>query len=273
MGRSAVVVLGMHRSGTSSVAGALTMLGATPPRTLMAPAEDNPRGFWESVVLADFNDRLLAARGSAWNDAGAFDIGAVPALDAFTEEASTLLRAEFGGQSPIVLKDPRICRIFPFWAAVLANAGYGVAVISPLRDPVEVAASLSSRNGFSQADGLRLWLRHVLDAEAASRDRPRIFLPWPEFLADWRTAMGQARRRLGLPLIVPAPGEPHPVDAFLSRDLRRQAAPAPAGNPLVVRAWQALTHIAHHGEEPAVHAELDAVRGALDQETAAFARD
>lgn len=269
MGRSAIVVLGMHRSGTSSVTGALAMLGAAPPRTLMAPAEDNPRGFWESIVLADFNDRLLAAGGSRWDDPWPFDLAAVPAREDLAQEAGHLLKAEFGDQSPIVMKDPRICRLFPFWAEVLGATGHDVVVVSPLRDPVEVAASLSSRNGFSQREGLHLWLRHVLDAEAASRGRPRIFLPWSDFLADWRTTTGALGARLALPLDVPGKDQPHPVDDFLSRDLRHQAASAPSDDPLAVRAWQALTHLARHGEEPAIHAELDAVRADFDRKIAA----
>lgn len=43
--KMALVVLGMHRSGTSSVAGALAMLGAQPPKTLLAPSDDNPKDF------------------------------------------------------------------------------------------------------------------------------------------------------------------------------------------------------------------------------------
>lgn len=66
--KTALVVLGMHRSGTSSVAGALALLGAAPPRTLMEPGEDNPRGFWESLVLMEVNDSLLAAGASNWRD-------------------------------------------------------------------------------------------------------------------------------------------------------------------------------------------------------------
>ena len=71
--RTAYVVLGMHRSGTSSVAGTLALLGAAAPRTLMGPAQDNPKGFWESQVVTAFNDRLLAAAGSAWDDWRALD--------------------------------------------------------------------------------------------------------------------------------------------------------------------------------------------------------
>lgn len=265
MGRSAIVVLGMHRSGTSSVAGALSMLGAAPPRTLMSPAQDNPRGFWESVVLADFNDRLLAAGGSRWDDPRPFDLAAVSGVDGFAQEAAHLLRAEFDDRSLIVMKDPRVCRLFPFWGEVLEATGHDVAVVSPLRDPAEVAASLTRRNGFPPRQGLGLWLRHVLDAEAASRGRPRVFLPWSDFLADWRGAADTLRTRLALPLDAPPRDQPHAVDDFLSRDLRHQAACAPGDDPLAIRAWQALTHLARHGEEPAIHGELDAVRAEFDR--------
>ena len=61
-----VLVLGMHRSGTSALSHAVTLLGATPAATLMPPAADNPRGFWESSVLAALNDRILAQGGSRW---------------------------------------------------------------------------------------------------------------------------------------------------------------------------------------------------------------
>ena len=53
-GSTAVLVLGMHRSGTSSVAGALIRLGGAAPLNLMPPTEDNPKGYWESTLLNDF---------------------------------------------------------------------------------------------------------------------------------------------------------------------------------------------------------------------------
>lgn len=141
----ALVVLGMHRSGTSSVAGALSMLGAAAPRTLMAPGEDNPRGFWESLVLMEVNDRLLAAGGSNWRDWRPFYPDA-SSLEAFSAGAKERLQEEFHGQSPIVLKDPRICRFLPAWRDVLTAADYRTFVISPIRDPRETAASLTARN-------------------------------------------------------------------------------------------------------------------------------
>ena len=64
----AVLVLGMHRSGTSSVAGALVHLGGHAPLHMMPPQPDNERGFWESPVIMALNDDVLAAGDSGWTD-------------------------------------------------------------------------------------------------------------------------------------------------------------------------------------------------------------
>ena len=68
-GKRAVVVLGMHRSGTSALTRVLSLAGAELPRTMMRlRAADNPTGFWESVKLMEIHDAALEALGSAWDD-------------------------------------------------------------------------------------------------------------------------------------------------------------------------------------------------------------
>ena len=61
-------VLGMHRSGTSSVAGSLVRLGGAAPQHLIPASPDNERGYWESNLIASLNDEFLAAGGSDWTD-------------------------------------------------------------------------------------------------------------------------------------------------------------------------------------------------------------
>ena len=56
--RTAVLVLGMHRSGTSSLAGTLVKLGGTAPLNLVPADPDNTRGFWKSWVLMALNDEF-----------------------------------------------------------------------------------------------------------------------------------------------------------------------------------------------------------------------
>lgn len=259
--RAAYVVLGMHRSGTSSVAGALARLGAAPPRTLMRPAQDNPRGFWESEVIAALNDRILAARGSNWHDWRPLDTSGAAV---FADEAADALTQEFGDAGAVVLKDPRICRLYPFWRGVLEAAGYEPLVVSPVRDPLEVAASLGARSGMPRPVALRLWLRHVLEAERTSRGRPRHLMDWADFMDDWRGQMALMGTRLGRALDFDA-ARASEADAFLTPDLRRQKAEADADVPAPVhRVRSLLGDLARHGEHPDLHAGLDAARAAFD---------
>lgn len=262
--KTALIVLGMHRSGTSSVAGALALAGAAAPKRLMPAADDNPRGFWESSAVADFNDRLLAQQGSNWSDWRAIAARPILADARARVEAADLLHDEFGEAPAIVLKDPRICRLFPFWRQALAEAGYAAVVISPLRAPSEVAASLVSRNGLGRSHALRLWMRHVLDAEHASRGLPRRFVMWPDFLTRWRADFAEISRlselSLGADNAVAAE-----IDAFLSSDLRRQSDDSPV--PVVVaRVQDRLVQLSRHGDHPDLSRALDQLR--LDFERA-----
>lgn len=265
--KTALVVLGMHRSGTSSVAGTLALLGATVPRTLMPPAADNPRGFWESNVVMTLNDQLLAEQGLSWNDwrpgpgrrAGVADDRIRDALD-----------SEFGGADLIVLKDPRMCRLFPEWRTALTGAGYDIRVISPIRAPGEVTASLQARNPLSREHGLRLWLRHVLEAEAATRGLARHLMTWSGFMADWRRQIAIMNTRLGLGLDPSLEGRDRAVDEFLTPDLHRQRTDATV--PVMVRhVFETLGRIAAFGEHPDLHARLDDLRLEFDRSCDLFA--
>jgi hypothetical protein len=260
--KTAFVVLGMHRSGTSSVAGALAMLGATAPQTLLGPAADNPRGFWESHVVLGLNEALLAEAGSSWNDWRRLPRSPDPA--AARSRIIQTLADEFGDAKTIVLKDPRMCRLFPAWRGAMEQAGYRPLIVTPLRHPSEVAASLVARNPISREHGLRLWLRHVLDAEFTSRGLPRHFTRWSSFMTDWRAEVALINARLGTTLAPAADDGGAEIDAFLTPDLHRQKgeAPIPA---LVSRTWSVLGDLARHGEHEDLNAALDDLRHAFDQ--------
>src|SRR5580658_944716 len=110
--RLAILVLGMHRSGTSALGGVLNALGAGAPKTLMAPHFENPRGFFESTTLADAHDALLASAGSCWHDWRQFDLRRTSSDIArqHRQKITTLLMDEFGDAPLVFIKDPRICR-------------------------------------------------------------------------------------------------------------------------------------------------------------------
>jgi hypothetical protein len=118
------MVLGMHRSGTSSVAGTFAALGAAIPKTLIPAHPDNEKGFFESLVVADFNDRVLSSAWSMWYDWRKFNSGWYTSSVAkeLKTQAARILTEEFKDEPIWVMKDPRFCRFFPFWH--LCDAGY-----------------------------------------------------------------------------------------------------------------------------------------------------
>lgn len=276
--RQGFLVLGMHRSGTSSVAGTLVKLGIAAPRTLMAGKDDNPRGHWESEALAAFHDELLASAGSRWDDWRAFHEGwyETPVASDFRERGRALLKQEFGNAPAFVLKDPRVCRLARFWLEIFAEEGIDAKILLPLRSPLEVAQSHRTRDGFSIRKGLLLWLRHVLDAEAASRNLPRGLFEWSDFLSDWRAVAGRLEKALDVRWPASTDLSARQVDGFLSRELKHEivADRALEENPQlhswVIEAYAALRDLARDPGSAGACAALDRLRERFDEAAGLF---
>ena len=123
-------------------------------------------------------------------------IGGVEA-DALRARARASLAEEFGDVGLAVMKDPRMCRIMPFWRPVFEEANLSVCAVLPIRSPLEVAWSLNCRDGLRLAYGCLLWLRHVLDAEAETRGMARAVMDWPQFLKRPPQSARAGRRTIG----------------------------------------------------------------------------
>ena len=275
---AAVVVLGMHRSGTSSVAGALVRLGGSAPRHLMAACPDNARGFWESPVLMALNDDILAAGGSVWTDWRRFGAGRINAAQASTlrSRAKAVLVDEFGNSPVPIVKDPRMCRLMRFWLPVFEQLAWSPRVVLPVRSPLEVAWSLRRRDGSDVGASCLLWLRHVLDAEADTRGMKRAVLDWSRVLQDWPASLGPVAERLDVSLA--RDGDPGfaEVGEFLSSDLRQfTASPAqlhadPAVTKLVVEVYAAMLDLTDDAHHVSTLRRLDALRLRFEDAAAVF---
>ncbi len=261
MNKTAYVVLGMHRSGTSSVAGALSHLGAAPPASLMPAQPDNPSGFWESERISEFNEEIFRSIGMSWLDWGPFERSPFEGhrKEHCVSASRWLLDYEFKNANTIVLKDPRMCRLYPFWRAALLDVGYAPIIVSPVRHPFEVAGSLASRNGITIQAGLRLWLTHVLEAELSSRGDPRHFMLWPDFITNWRSHVSKIAS-LGGPDLLANVGEQN-VTAFLDPSFRRQKADNKLELPAIVATtYGALFKLTHFSDDEEAMALLDKIR-------------
>lgn len=234
MPRQALIVLGMHRSGTSALTRVLSLLGATPPKDLMPSSEDNPSGYWESRKITQFNNRLLQSAGLRWDSDAPLDAEWLcdeAARADHYKEARALLAEDFDDTPLFILKDPRLCRLFPFWEKVLASEGIDTRVVLCLRDPREVAASLAARFDNSSlrpaaipahSRAYLLWLRHILEAERSTRHLPRIAVNYADLVSDWRAALHKLPS-LSTELALPKPedSKSQAINFFLNRNLRR----------------------------------------------------
>jgi hypothetical protein len=278
--RQAVLVLGMHRSGTSALAGTLARLGVQPPKSLMAPTRDNPKGYWESTRLMRFHDEIMASAGTVWSDWDRFNPAwmASPVAEDFVTRLPRILDEEYGDAKLFLVKDPRICRLLPLWLHVLWKLEVVPKIVLPVRHPLEVANSLGVRNDFGRQRSCLIWLRHVLDAEYHSRGIERIVVDYPEMLADWRGVVARVSRELSISWPKWSSSVEADVDEFLSSGLRHHS--ACDGIPVdstgigswVAQAHQALLQLARTGTvSDAATSVLDQVRVEFDKSSAVYA--
>lgn len=200
IGSTAVLVLGMHRSGTSASAGVLKLLGASLGSRLMPAGYDNPKGFWENLDAVQIDDTLLSALERRWDDVRAMpdDWQSSAAAASARESIEILVEDEFADIPLWAVKDPRLSRCAPVWLEGLGNIGVRPVVMLVIRHPEEVAASLQDRSGDLPAISRLLWLRHIVDAEVATRGYPRCVITYDALLDDWRGCMDAVSSRLGV---------------------------------------------------------------------------
>lgn len=223
--RTAYLVLGMHRSGTSAATQVLALAGADLPRNVMAGDEHNQKGYFEPWKIALFNDRRLHAGGGSWDDIFSFPYLPLPDDDEalWVGHAEMLFRDEFGAARHPLLKDPRVSVLLPFWRKALDGLDVGARCVIPVRHPLAVAGSLARRDGFPVEKSLVLWSAYMLASEAYTRDLPRAFVGYDALLADWRAEVARMEDALGAPLPRLTAKAGKAIDGFLSPDLRHNA--------------------------------------------------
>lgn len=222
----ALLVIGMHRSGTSAFTRVLNLVGARLPRHLMAASERNPLGYFESQRFYELHEKLLEEAGTSWDDLAPFPAQWFdsPAAPAWIDRMVDAFHAEFDGEPIVALKDPRIARLIPLWLRVLDRVGYEPAFVIPVRNPLDVAASLARAEGIHPSKSMLLWLEHLIAAERDTRGRRRSFVGYDALLDDWRRVIGRIANDLDVRFPRVSLRAAAEVDAFLAGELRHHAA-------------------------------------------------
>src|SRR5262249_50757363 len=119
--RQAVLVLGMHRSGTSAVARLANLLGTDLPKNILPIGIGNELGHFEPARAVSLNEEMLQSAGSSWSSL--FDVHPTwfQSIKAkhYIEQVRILIDREFESSPFFVIKDPRISLLFPIWRAAL----------------------------------------------------------------------------------------------------------------------------------------------------------
>jgi lipopolysaccharide biosynthesis protein len=198
-GRMVVCITGMHRSGTSMVARLLNLCGLYlgEETELIGAAEDNSNGFWENVNFVNLNDEIMLRFKGGWDTPPKFRHGWETSrkILPLKHKAEELLQ-KFNGHKDWGWKDPRNSITLPFWQQLIPN----LKVIICLRNPLDVAHSLSRRGYASETFSFYLWQtynRRLLDS---IHPKNRIITHYDSYFYDAEAELRRLLRFIGIPI-------------------------------------------------------------------------
>ena len=214
-----VIVLGMHRSGTSLLTGSLEAAGLHLGEVNHA-APFNRKGNKENESIRSLHDELLARSGAAWNRPPKRQVRWNPADE---KRARALVEPCFRAARPWGFKDPRTVWTVEGWLGLLPE----VRMVGVFRHPSLAVRSLAARPGdlaVGTHEALRLWCDY--NAELVRLQRRHGF-PLLHFSSDatlregFVTPLASFARSIGLT------GRP---DGFFDKSLVHQTEPGPVGS-------------------------------------------
>ncbi len=218
-----VIVLGMHRSGTSVITKSLELLGVNLGDHLAPAHADNPKGYWEDLETVEINKKLLWLCKCSWHMFLGDQLRELPedALSEVRAAAIELVRSRTAQFSPWGFKDPRTARLVPFWKQVVESAGFEPVFLIINRNPLSVAASLAARDQLSEVKSAYLWSQHTIPSFRETVGYRRVIVDYDLFLSEPLQHIARIANAFDLP--VPNASEPVVkayLEEFLTNDLR-----------------------------------------------------
>jgi hypothetical protein len=185
-----VVVLGMHRSGTSVTMNLLNTFGVALSDDLMEPTEHNARGYFESREIFRLHDEIFATIGMTWRTSSlviplAKNWWRAAPVQSLKAELSNIVQRELERHDgPWGFKDPRTSRLLPLWLELVEELGLDPRFVLATRNPNDVAKSLFLRDQIDPIDAEILWLEHNADAVLSLRSRIDAIVDYSRWMSD-----------------------------------------------------------------------------------------
>jgi hypothetical protein len=143
-----VIILGMHRSGTSSLAGCLQQQGLYLGKVI-EKSPHNPKGNRENPDIMRLNESVLEESGGSWDR----PLQRITWNQEQIHERDRIIESYLQQSGKFGFKDPRTLLTLPFWEDSLLPTRY----VGTFRHPLLAARSLNARNGMPISQGLALW--------------------------------------------------------------------------------------------------------------------
>ncbi len=219
--RTCILILGMHRSGTSAITRVLSYMGAALPQNILGANEGNKTGHWEPKRLIAIHDELLSELDSSWDDWLSINLNKLPQERRryYKNQIQTIIQEEYGRASLFVLKDPRVCKILSFYSELLKEINVEIKIVAQFRNPLNVMDSLQTRDGMLSSDAALLWLQYVLCSEKSSRNFERVFVKYDDIVKNWRTCHQAITRQLNVKWLYQFDEIKDQIDQFISPKL------------------------------------------------------
>ncbi len=156
-----VIILGMHRSGTSLCAQILSLLGVDMASDI-GRGRGNEAGHWERWEIVEFHDRILRILDREYYS-GTHDLAlpngwwALPEIRAIQRELEDFIRAQIRPGYTFGFKDPRTARLLPLWTPIFRALNLDPRFVFCVRSPTQVARSLEDRDGLPLQVGEYRW--------------------------------------------------------------------------------------------------------------------
>ena len=179
-----VLVIGMHRSGTSLTTRIVNMMGYTIGNgaDIIEADSGNPTGYWEHRSFVSLNRKLLAANLLP----GTVSNFLFPKLK---EKAAELILS-FKDCNRIVLKDPIASITLPFWVecikTCLPENAVNVSTVICVRNPLDVSKSLQNRGLFEKNINCWLWEKYLSSAIKNSEGLPSFIMQYEQYFNERR---------------------------------------------------------------------------------------
>ncbi len=279
--RKVLFVAGAGRSGTSTMAGLMQLLGLHVPRPEVPADASNPRGFSEPQWAVDHHDRLLREAGVQVSDARPeawFETGRVSTREPERIATVAWLESHLADHRELVVKDPRLSWFLALWHVAAIRTQATPVFATMLRPPAEVVGSKQTyyANTLGSAHLAASWLNMLLHTERGTRNSlgsepgGRVFVRYGDLLDDWTRTTMYVGETLGLQHVLHAGSEQiRDGHRFVDPSLRRMGqslddlALPPRLHELTAETWAELNKLAEPGGDTAeVHSTLDQLREA-----------